>query len=91
VTCNGNWSGTFADTPITAPLAVSIEGPGDKTITIDRPCDCLKQWVVSVTVKKQGVNDDLLSVSVEKMDGTILNSVNTRTNEPVSVIAIVYD
>ncbi|MCW3983831.1 MAG: hypothetical protein NWE96_07525 [Candidatus Bathyarchaeota archaeon] len=92
INCNCAWNGTYADSPITAPIAIDISGKGNKTVVLDRPSDCLERWVLSVTAQKHGsITDDLLTISILKMDGTVIDTVSTKTNMPISLTEIIED
>jgi nitrogen fixation protein FixH len=83
---SGSWSGTYnIDGSITP-----FNGNGAQTITLDRPSQS-GVWIIgaTATAEIQGGSSGTLTISILKMDGTVLQTAST--NSAYEGVAVIVD
>jgi hypothetical protein len=78
VTYTGDWKGSYTDLSQT----VSWDGTGDKTVTLTRPSgNAGLTWIVSANAQKyDGDPTGTLTISILKMDGTVIKTASTSAD-----------
>ena len=73
VSYSGSWSGSYG----TTSSFVIWKGTGDKTVIVNKPSGSGKLFIVSATAQKQDDSSNTLTISILKMDGTVLQTAST--------------
>ena len=80
---SGAWSGAYGDTG----NIQSWSGTGAYTLTLDRPLGTT-MWIISANAQKQDSSSDPLTISILKMDGTVLKTSSTSTAYGLAQVAV---
>jgi len=75
VSYNNAWQGVYDD----GANANGWNGNGAKTITLKMPSNSNGIWIVSANARILSGSSDTLTISILKMDGTVLQSASTTS------------